>query len=169
MTTIKTLRDALESLYQMTARYAITDADYGIVCNAAAVLEAATKDAPALEAVPVHFYRMPAGSGQWIETTAGCIEAIKGMMQHYPYEFRTLYTAPAKQEAAPFEAQEGLTKAAIAWWKNHRPCNWTEAQHVENPVVNCQSGADEELAVQVAAIIATKQSPAAPTNAKESK
>lgn len=47
--TIKALRDALESLYQMTSRYAISDTDYGIVCNAASVLALtadASEDAP---------------------------------------------------------------------------------------------------------------------------
>ncbi len=39
-----TLRDALQALYEMTSRYAISDTDYGIVCNAAVAL--ATTAAP---------------------------------------------------------------------------------------------------------------------------
>ena len=44
------LRDALQSLYTMTSRYAITDTDYGIVCNAASAL--AAPEAPDLSASP---------------------------------------------------------------------------------------------------------------------
>ncbi len=35
------LREALQALYNMTSRYAISDTDYGIVCHVAAVLRAA--------------------------------------------------------------------------------------------------------------------------------
>jgi hypothetical protein len=48
---VKVLRDVLESLYQMTSRYAISDSDYGIVCAAAAVLGShSTPTAPVLAA-----------------------------------------------------------------------------------------------------------------------
>jgi len=163
----------------------------------------AAKDAPALEAVPVHQFR------KW-----GCSDWYDGLPDHQdgggPYEARTLYTAPAKQEAAPLAAvPEGLTDAQIEAFFQERGGKWdgnrwtiedadlhpfvrslmggiefieavanhyTSYDNQESLLCN-GCGADlgdgethkpDCIVLRARSIIATKQSPAAPTDAKES-
>lgn len=47
--------------------------------------------------------------------------------------------------------------AAYAWWRNRRPVDWSEAQHLEHPRVNCAGDAERKLAMAVAKMVeATK-------------
>jgi len=39
-----------------------------------------------------------------------------------------------------------LAAAVHVWWKGHRPVAWTEAQHAENPTVNCTTDSEIKLA-----------------------
>jgi hypothetical protein len=50
-----------------------------------------------------------------------------------------------------------LRMSAESWWRMRRPVSWSEAQHMENPTVNCTTDAERELALAIAVL-----SPAAP-------
>ena len=43
-----------------------------------------------------------------------------------------------------------IERAARAWWKNRRPCAYTEADHLANPTINTVSDAEKRLAMAVA-------------------
>lgn len=45
---------------------------------------------------------------------------------------------------------QNLELAAIMWWRSHRPVIWTEAQHLETPMINCPNDGDKALAMAVA-------------------
>ena len=42
---------------------------------------------------------------------------------------------------------------AIKWWKMHRPCGWTQAQHLANPTVNTCTDSEKALALSIAEYI----------------
>jgi hypothetical protein len=51
-----------------------------------------------------------------------------------------------------------LEAAALAWWRGHRPSDWTEAQHLANPTVNAgRTDSDYQLALAVAAWVAARK------------
>lgn len=60
----------------------------------------------------VHFYRVRGAETQWHETSAENIEAIRATNQPYPYEFRTLYTAPPVADAEGVSEREAFEKDA---------------------------------------------------------
>lgn len=43
-----------------------------------------------------------------------------------------------------------LIIAAINWWKHNRPVSFNEADHLENPTINCPTLPDKRLAQAVA-------------------
>jgi len=45
-----------------------------------------------------------------------------------------------------------IVLAAAAWWRNKRPLDFTEADHLEIPTVNTTTGAEARLARAVAAL-----------------
>lgn len=42
-----------------------------------------------------------------------------------------------------------IIKAAQAWWESKRPYTWTEKEHLENPIINCITDQEKELAESV--------------------
>jgi hypothetical protein len=48
------------------------------------------------------------------------------------------------------EHLEAIEQAAYEWWLGRRPRNWTEDEHVKNPVINCCSTYEITLANAVA-------------------
>ena len=183
MSTIKTLRDALESiagLYEDNAdANSIRQASllYDSRCIArTALTEAAIKDAPALEAVP----------SPCIEDQDGIPRAVRDVIESRGSlrTLRALYrviniwgagqriAAPVKQEAAPLAAPEGTYELArrclwIAFtWNDHNfqaPWKYARDEAAKFGITNI----DQANAWIDKAILATKQSPAATTNAKE--
>ena len=203
MSTIKTLRDALEriaELYENNSNAnSIRQASllYDSRCIARTAL--ATKDAPALEAVPdaeferllTEFGNLQFDCGAWDEDdNDGNPPPYGALVKKSRAARNALRLAasrpqPAKQEAAPLEVPEGQYKnvgmivRAIGHLNGHemvfrsKLCTGThEAGHVAKqwaeqcayPGVSYRL----EIAQDYAYILATKQSPAAPTNAKES-
>lgn len=49
--------------------------------------------------------------------------------------------------------EKRVIKAALNWWKSHRPCDYSRKEHLDNPEINCMRGADHPLAVAVAAYV----------------
>lgn len=47
----------------------------------------------------------------------------------------------------------GLINGSVSWWESNRPVGWSEAQHLENPTINCSTPAEDQLAERVAAWI----------------
>ena len=42
---------------------------------------------------------------------------------------------------------------AKLWWGTKRPAGWKKAKHLENPDVNCTTGAEKRLARAVAELV----------------
>lgn len=40
--------------------------------------------------------------------------------------------------------------AALAWWRTHKPCSWSAAEHKANPTINTVTSVDAALASAVA-------------------
>ena len=51
------------------------------------------------------------------------------------------------------KALQSLDRAALAWWEQLRPDNWTLREHLENPTLNTKSAAEQALAAAVAAAV----------------
>ncbi len=49
-----------------------------------------------------------------------------------------------------------VESAALEWWKSHRPIEWSEAQHLGNPVINTSSDSERKLAIAVARMLRNK-------------
>ena len=47
-----------------------------------------------------------------------------------------------------------LIQKAIAWWRARKPCDWTEAQHLGNPTINCYTDWDRALARSASRVVA---------------
>lgn len=45
---------------------------------------------------------------------------------------------------------EGIITAAVAWWNQLCPSEWSRQDHIRNPIVNTQSDAEKKLALAVA-------------------
>lgn len=43
-----------------------------------------------------------------------------------------------------------LEKAALAWWRSHRPCSFSETEHLKNPTINLPNDSEKKLARSVA-------------------
>lgn len=50
----------------------------------------------------------------------------------------------------PDSMNDAVYQAARLWWKSHRPTQWSEAQHLAQPTVNCTSASERRLASSVA-------------------
>jgi hypothetical protein len=46
-----------------------------------------------------------------------------------------------------------VAAAALDWWKQKRPINWTDLEHVASPTVNCLNDSERNLATSVAAML----------------
>lgn len=46
-----------------------------------------------------------------------------------------------------------LQRAALAWWEEHRPADWTLRAHLDSPTVNTHGPVENELAVRVATCV----------------
>jgi hypothetical protein len=44
------------------------------------------------------------------------------------------------------DEEKRVIKAAMAWWKGRRPCEYTHKQHVENPTINVVNDGERRLA-----------------------
>ena len=53
--------------------------------------------------------------------------------------------------------RSNLEQAAYNWWLQHRPENWTEIDHLENPGINCTNQTDRKLAEEIAEFVADEQ------------
>jgi len=49
-----------------------------------------------------------------------------------------------------------LEKAALTWWKSKRPLDWTKADHLHAPDINCRNDAEDRLAGAVAKMVEKK-------------
>lgn len=45
---------------------------------------------------------------------------------------------------------ESISVMAIYWWKSKCPIDWTVAMHLEHPLVNCTTEAEQNLAQAIA-------------------
>jgi hypothetical protein len=43
--------------------------------------------------------------------------------------------------------------AAYLWWKGHRPIHYSEADHLNAPVINTTTDTDKTLAIAVAELV----------------
>lgn len=60
-------------------------------------------------------------------------------------------TAPQVRGGDPRSAAlHGIAASSKAWWLMKRPVGWSEAQHLQNPSVNCSDEPARELARSVA-------------------
>jgi hypothetical protein len=50
-----------------------------------------------------------------------------------------------------------VEKAAIAWWKCHRPVVYTKKEHLKNPTINMPMFCEKKLARSVAKMIERPQ------------
>lgn len=66
-------------------------------------------------------------------------------------EARLPELAAGEVEARGLEALAlGVLEAAVAWWRGHRPVDWTHADHLDNPTINAHAtDSDRELAAAV--------------------
>ena len=48
---------------------------------------------------------------------------------------------------------ESLLAYAEAWWKEHRPSEFSEQEHIENPTVNLMNEDDDVLARYIAYLV----------------
>lgn len=46
-----------------------------------------------------------------------------------------------------------VSRAALRWWKAHRPVGWTTDQHLAEPTVNCVGPNEHKLATEVARMV----------------
>lgn len=46
-----------------------------------------------------------------------------------------------------------LLTVTYAWWRNKRPIQWTVAEHLKQPTVNCKGKEEFELAELIARLI----------------
>jgi len=76
---------------------------------------------------------------QWCDYCATCGECR--MDNNY---------AGDKDLAAELTRLRAIEKMAKEWWKNRRPCSYTEADHLANPIVNTVSDAEKQLALAIA-------------------
>lgn len=51
-----------------------------------------------------------------------------------------------------------LEKAALVWWRDHRPCSFDEAEHLKNPTINTTTDTEKRLARSVARTLRTRGS-----------
>lgn len=49
----------------------------------------------------------------------------------------------------PAAANDDLYSAAKSWWNALRPVDWSEAEHLNSPEVNCATAHDKKLALAV--------------------
>ena len=59
------------------------------------------------------------------------------------------------------ETHLALSNAIHSWWLARRPHHWSEKQHLENPIVNCDSRIEDDLANAYAEVVRTKNALAA--------
>lgn len=52
---------------------------------------------------------------------------------------------------------ESLLAYCEAWWKDYRPCEWSEMAHLDNPTVNIPNDNAKVLARYVASIIKRRE------------
>jgi hypothetical protein len=48
-------------------------------------------------------------------------------------------------------------KEAIKWWEAHRPTEYNLEDHLQNPIINCVTDAEKELAMAVSELIKKNQ------------
>lgn len=77
--------------------------------------------------------------------------ADQTIFEHIGAKLDEILKEVAKNEAV-IPGDSELVKAATVWWKNHRPVSATEAEHLENPSVNCKGPEEQRLAEVVAKI-----------------
>lgn len=53
--------------------------------------------------------------------------------------------------------EKELRSAAIRWWENRRPLQWSQMDHVRNPAINTSTAAERDLACVVAKIVERAQ------------
>lgn len=49
-----------------------------------------------------------------------------------------------------------LEKAALQWWRQHRPLAFSEEDHLENPQINVATDVEKTLALAVARALKTR-------------
>jgi hypothetical protein len=59
--------------------------------------------------------------------------------------------------AKPYEAAQALSEVAVEWWLAHRPLDYLEAEHFDNPTVNCVGEIERRLATAVADLLRTER------------
>lgn len=45
-----------------------------------------------------------------------------------------------------------LKSAALHWWRGHRPLNYSAADHIRTPTINCSSDQEKDLALMCGAL-----------------
>lgn len=61
------------------------------------------------------------------------------------------FDSRCRDDMTPTEAS--IIFAAIAWWKNHRPCSFSEAEHLAEPAINTANDVEKRLARAVAKLV----------------
>jgi hypothetical protein len=51
-----------------------------------------------------------------------------------------------------------LERAALQWWRSHRPCAFSELEHMKNPTINLATDTDKRLARVVARTLMSRGS-----------
>lgn len=65
--------------------------------------------------------------------------------------------SPRRVAAKPYEAAQELSEVAVEWWIAHRPLDYSEADHFDNPTVNCVGDIERRLAMSVADLLRTER------------
>lgn len=56
-------------------------------------------------------------------------------------------------------SEQRVVRAAIRWWRNHRPMSYDQAEHLRSPAVNTKNDVEKSLARAVATLVrSTEQS-----------
>jgi hypothetical protein len=62
-----------------------------------------------------------------------------------------------KVAAKPYEAAQELSEVATEWWLAHRPLDYSEADHFDEPTVNCVGEIERRLATAVRDLLRTER------------
>lgn len=84
-------------------------------------------------------------------------EMVKYVRELHDELCRALTTA--QQNADKLARVEQVVAKAIAWWESHRPCVFSESEHLENPDINTTSKSGKELALAIGEYLSATSSP----------